>query len=170
MGARVAANLVIGSDGSTTLHGSSKALSPISDRQRFHQLRLEFGAILIGGNTARNEPYAKTPIPLIVLTNQPLSGAAALNPAAITWNMPLQDAIPKAISTYGDLLLESGPALLQEAITGGLLTELFLTISPMTGGENLISKDALLTGWDEVARDEVDGVLFLHYRLAPTPD
>ena len=84
--------------------------------------------------------------------------------------MPLQDAIPKAISTYGDLLLESGPALLQEAITGGLLTELFLTISPMTGGENLISKDALLTGWDEVARDEVDGVLFLHYRLAPTPD
>ena len=40
----------------------------------------------------------------------------------------------------------------------------------MTGGENPISKDALLTGWNEVARDEVDGVLFLHYRLAPTPD
>ena len=170
MGARVAANLVIGSDGSTTLHGSSKALSPASDRQRFHQLRLEFGAILIGGNTARNEPYAKTPIPLIVLTSQPLAGPAALNPEVITWNMPLQEAIPKAISSYGDLLLEAGPTLLQKAITGGLLTELFLTISPIEGGENPINQDALLTDWVEVARDEVDGVLFLHYRLAPTSD
>ena len=65
---RVLANLVLGSDGSTTLDGSSKALSSASDRKRFHELRTLASAILIGGNTARTEPYASTPVPLVVVT------------------------------------------------------------------------------------------------------
>jgi hypothetical protein len=69
MSNRVAANLVIGADGSTTRGGSSRGLSFEADRQRFHQLRGEFDVILVGGNTARSEPYSKTPIPLIVLTH-----------------------------------------------------------------------------------------------------
>ncbi len=165
--ARVAANLVIGLGGTTTLNGSSSGLSTPPDRQRFHKLRAEFGAILIGGNTARKEPYAKTPVPLIVLTHKPLSGPASLNPAALAWAMPLKSAISQATQMYGDLLIEAGPALIQEALTSGLLTDLHLTVSPIDGGENPISIKELLDSSEEISREEVDGTLFLHYRLAP---
>ena len=169
-GARVAANLVLGVGGTTTLKGSSSGLSTPADRLHFHELRKEFGAILIGGNTARNEPYAKTPVPLIILTHQPLSGPAAMNPSALAWSMPLESAISRASERYGDLLIEAGPTLIMEAIEGGLLTDLYLTLSPVTGGENPISLDSLLNSSQEMSRQEVDGTLFLHYRLAPTHD
>ena len=169
-GPRVAANLVVGAGGSTTLNGSSSGLSTPPDRLRFHKLRTEFGAILIGGNTARNEPYAKTPAPLIVLTHRPLSGPASLNPTALAWAMPLKSAISQATAMYGDLLIEAGPALIREAITSGLLTDLYLTLSPIDGGENPISLDELLQECEEISREEVDRTLFLHYRLAPNGD
>ena len=169
-GSRVAANLVMGVGGTTTRDGSSAGLSTPADRLRFHQLRREFDVILIGGNTARHEPYAKTPVPLIVLTHKPLSGPAALNPEALAWTMPLEGAIAEAKHRYGEVLVEAGPALITEAISRGLLTDLYLTLSPITGGENSISLDELLDLSEEVSRDEVDGTLFLHYRLAPTRD
>ena len=65
----VSANLIVGIDGSTTANGSSIGLSNDEDRQRFHQLRGESDLILIGGNTARREPYKRTPIPLYILTH-----------------------------------------------------------------------------------------------------
>jgi riboflavin biosynthesis pyrimidine reductase len=164
---RVAANLVLGVGGMTTLNGSSSGLSTPADRVRFHELRKEFGVILIGGNTARHEPYAKTPLPLIVLTRKTLSGAASLNPAALSWTMPLESAIHQASERYGDILMEAGPALLREAITSRLLTDLYLTLSPVIGGENPISIEELLGSSEEISRQEVDGTLFLHYRLAP---
>jgi len=63
------ANLIVGKDGSTTVAGSSTPLSTDEDRRRFHQLRTDADLILIGGNTARREPYKRTPIPLYILTH-----------------------------------------------------------------------------------------------------
>ncbi|NDI26033.1 MAG: pyrimidine reductase, partial [Actinobacteria bacterium] len=63
------ANLIVGKDGSTTLAGSSIGLSTDEDRRRFHELRSKNDLILIGGNTARREPYKRTPIPLYILTH-----------------------------------------------------------------------------------------------------
>lgn len=168
MAGRVAANLIIGQDGATTLGASSKALSFPADRQRFHQLRTEFQAILIGGNTARNEPYSKTPLPLIVLTRHPLPAKIAENPLAEAWAIDLTDAIPKALSRFGDLLIEAGPALFQAAIENGLLTELFITRSNALGGENLLDLPRLLEHWVEITDERVEGGHFLHYRLAPS--
>ena len=71
---------------------------------------------------------------------------------------------------YGDLIIEAGPALIREAITSGLLTDLYLTLSPIDGGENPISLDELLQECEEISREEVDRTLFLHYRLAPNGD
>ena len=58
------ANLIVGKDGSTTKSGSSIGLSTDEDRTRFKALRDKNHLILIGGNTARREPYKRTPIPL----------------------------------------------------------------------------------------------------------
>lgn len=168
MSTRVAANLVVGGDGSTTLNGSSRGLSFPADRQRFHALRGEFAALLIGGNTARNEPYAKTPLPLIVLTHGALPLAVANNPLAQAWNLSLKEAIPLATQTFGNLLLEAGPSLLRQGLAEGLITELFLTISEVLGGENRQDFSGFLGQMDEISREVRPGGLFLHYRLAPS--
>lgn len=173
MGYRVAANLVLGADGSTTLGGSSGALSFPADRVRFHQLRREFKAILIGGNTARHEPYTKTPLPLIVLSHQLHPFLLESNNFAVVWNLPLREAIARATLSYGDLLLEAGPALVSEAVADGLLTELYLSISPKTPAENQIDLATLTATATQTSKERIEltpGALFLHYRLAPSHD
>ena len=168
MSNRVAANLVIGADGSTTRDGSSRGLSFEADRQRFHQLRGEFDVILVGGNTARSEPYSKTPIPLIVLTHGALPQRLAGNPLAQAWEQSLDQALPRARETFGDVLIEAGPGLLQQGLEQGLIPELFLTISDTTGGENLIEISDFLNDMVELSRERLTGGLFLHYGLAPS--
>ena len=168
MANRVAANLVIGADGATTMGGSSSGLSAPADRARFHHLRGEFKVIMIGGNTARNEPYAKTPIPLIVLTHHPLRGSATANPLAVAWSTSLPDAVALALQNYGDLLIEAGPALVRSAISSQLLTEIFITLSTRVGGENAVDLMEFIQGGTEISREPFDGGLFLHYRLAPS--
>ena len=167
---RVAANLVLGSDGSTTLAGSSSGLSTSADRERFHKLRKSFDVILIGGNTASLEPYSSTPLPLIVLSSRPLSGEAAKNPQAILWNKPIREAISEASDAFGRVLIEAGPTLLREATATGLVSDLHLTISPISGGENQIDLQQLTTGFEELFREEIEGTLFLHYGLAPSQE
>lgn len=165
---RVAANLIVGADGSTTLGGSSRGLSFEADRQRFHQLRGEFEVILIGGNTARNEPYSRTPIPLIVLTHGGLPKNIAANPLAQAWGEPLTQALERAIESFGDVLIEAGPKLLREGLEQNLIHELFLTISDRSGGENPMDLQKLLLNMHELSSERLPGGLFLHYRLAPS--
>lgn len=168
MSKRVAANLVIGADGSTTRGGSSRGLSFEADRQRFHQLRGGFDVILIGGNTARNEPYSRTPIPLIVLTHGGLPKNMASNPLAQAWGESLEKALPRATRTFGDVLIEAGPSLVRQGLEQGLISELFLTISDAIGGENLLKLSDLLKDMVEISREEPDGGHFVLYRLAPS--
>ena len=93
----VLANLVLGSDGSTSLDGSSKSLSSTEDRRRFHELRTRASAILIGGNTARTEPYATTPVPLVVITRSGnIPESVRGNPKAQIWELDPVSAIEKA--------------------------------------------------------------------------
>jgi riboflavin biosynthesis pyrimidine reductase len=168
MAPRIAANLIVGADGSTTLNNSSRGLSFPADREKFHQLRREFAALLIGGNTARNEPYTTTPLPLIVLSRRGLPPRLSTNPHAMVWDLPLAEAIARAVDKYGDLLIEAGPELLKEALDLGLINELHLTISEVTGGENPIDIGALTRTAKVVGEVQVDQGQFLTYRLAPS--
>ena len=106
MAHRVAVNLIVGAKGETTWGGTSAGLSFAADRARFHQLRREFQAILIGGNTAHHEPYAKTPLPLIVLTHRPLPDQVAKNPVAQAWELPpSRKAIQGKIAQLPEMIL-----------------------------------------------------------------
>jgi len=62
------ASLVVGADGSTSKAGSSRGVGSSADRSVFLARRAEFDVIIIGGNTARNEPYTRTPVALVVLS------------------------------------------------------------------------------------------------------
>jgi riboflavin biosynthesis pyrimidine reductase len=145
----VSANLIVGIDGATTVNGSSIGLSNDEDRQRFHQLRGESDLILIGGNTARREPYKRTPIPLYILTHskvklQPKNQLA--KQFQLTPKQLLEEVGGKFESSSElpiKLLVEAGPKLLLEMISQSLVDYLYLTVSLNKKGENKVDIDEL---------------------------
>jgi riboflavin biosynthesis pyrimidine reductase len=72
----IIATLVVGSDGSTAKDGSSRGVTSTLDRARFLERRRHVDAILIGGNTARTEPYRKTPVPVVVISTSMINALA----------------------------------------------------------------------------------------------
>ena len=160
---RVLANLVLGSDGSTTLGGSSKALSTATDRKRFHELRAQASAILIGGNTARTEPYATTPVPLAVITRTgDIPDSVRGNPKAQIWELDPISAIKKAGEEFGgNILVEGGINLIQELLIANQIDELYLTLSNKSGGENVNDLSALTRDFTVESSEKIDGETFL---------
>ena len=160
---RVLANLVLGSDGSTTLDGSSKALSSATDRKRFHELRAQASAILIGGNTARSEPYSTTPVPLAVITRSgDIPESVRGNPKAQIWELDPISAIKKAGEEFGgNILVEGGINLVQELLIANQIDELYLTLSKKSGGENVYDLSALTRDFTVESSEKIDGETFL---------
>ena len=164
------ANLIVGADGSTTLAGSSIGLSTEEDRRRFHELRSKNDLILIGGNTARREPYKRTPIPLYILTHtkvrlQPknqLVKQFALTPAAMIEE--IKSSFNPEQSATINLLVEAGPALLKQMVVAGLIDNLYLTINLEKTGENLISITDLTNGFELISRENITPCDFLYYK------
>jgi riboflavin biosynthesis pyrimidine reductase len=165
---RIVANLVIGADGATVLEGSSKALSSQADRSRFHALRKGASTILIGGNTARNEPYAKTPVPLVIVTaSNQIPKEVRNNPLAHIWNISPLEAILRIgdeSEVFGsEILVEGGVQLLQELLDGDVIDELFVTQTQQPGGSKQISLKTLTAGFAEKSCEEILGDKFWHF-------
>lgn len=164
------ANLIVGADGSTTLANSSMGLSTDEDRRRFHELRSKNDLILIGGNTARREPYKRTPIPLYILTHtkvrlQPKNQLAkqfALNPAEMI--NELKSSFNSEQSGPINLLVEAGPALLKQMIDEGLIDNLYLTINQEKTGDNQIVLTQLTKGFELIKRENIPPCDFLFYK------
>jgi riboflavin biosynthesis pyrimidine reductase len=134
------ANLVIGSNGMSTLAGSSRGLSSPADRARFHQLRQAAEAILIGGSTYRNEPYFKCPIPLYISTR----GVEKQIGKAKFLSLSPVELISKANEDgYSKLLVEGGASFLSDLIKEALIDEFYLTRSSKSGDGNFFSETDL---------------------------
>jgi len=166
---RVLANLIIGLDGSTTLNHRSAGLSFPQDRLRFHALRKESDVIVIGGNSARNEPYSTTPVPLIVLSHaDQLPNELIANTQVTLWNKDIVGAVNDAKKNYANILIEAGPSLLRQALEARLVDELHICISNTSGGESQISLKDFSAGYSQIKREEVEGGAFITYIPAPT--
>jgi riboflavin biosynthesis pyrimidine reductase len=159
----VLANLVLGSDGSTSLDGSSKSLSSAEDRKRFHELRAQASVILIGGNTARSEPYAQTPVPLVVISRSgEIPDSVRANPKTHVWELDPISAVEKAREEFGgSLLVEGGIRLVQELLLANQIDELYLTLSKVSGGENVYDLSALTREFTVESSEKIDGETFL---------
>ena len=156
------ASLVVGADGSTTKAGSSGGVSSKADRSVFLARRQEFDLILIGGNTARTEPYSTTPIPVVILSRSDIH-AIAHNPKAHVWNTSPSDALVRARVEFGPrILVEGGPSLMSELLEAGLIDDFFLTVTQVQGGENAFDWQEMLNHFTSVEKSEVDGTLFFH--------
>jgi riboflavin biosynthesis pyrimidine reductase len=163
------ANLVVGKDGSTTLAGSSTGLSTDEDRRRFHELRSKNDLILIGGNTARREPYKRTPIPLYILTHTKVR-LQPKNQLAKQFTLSPSELINQLKSSFNpdqsapiNLLVEAGAVLVQQMIAEGLIDHLYLTVNLEKTGDNSISITELTKSFELISRENIAPCEFLHY-------
>jgi len=165
------ANLIVGNDGSTTANNSSIGLSTDEDRLRFKQLRSKSDLILIGGNTARREPYKRTLIPLYILTHakvrlQPKNQLAKQFSMSITELFSeISKNFPPTDSTSPiNLLVEAGPILLKQIIDLSLIDHLYLTKNTEKNGENQISVEELIAPFKLLSSEKVGTCEFMHYQ------
>jgi len=165
------ANLIVGNDGSTTANYSSIGLSTDEDRLRFKQLRSKSDLILIGGNTARREPYKRTLIPLYILTHakvrlQPKNQLAKQFSMSITELFSeISKNFPPTDSTSPiNLLVEAGPILLKQIIDLSLIDHLYLTKNTEKNGENKISTEELIAPFKLLSSEKVGTCEFMHYQ------
>ena len=159
----IAANLVIGVDGSTSFNGKSAKLSSDEDRRRFHEIRKGADVIIIGGNTARVEPYADTPIPLVVISRSKSIHEISNNSKAEILNMDPKAALKESVAKYGEnVLIEGGPNLLMELLP--LIEELNITITDRSGDGQIMSFDGLTRDFIMESMDKVQGEIFYKFK------
>jgi riboflavin biosynthesis pyrimidine reductase len=153
----VIATLVVGADGSTTKDGSSQGVTSGADRAHFLEHRRLADCILIGGNTARTEPYARTPVPVVVISRNLIKSLAS-NPLAHCWNLSPVAGLNKAIEIFGPRIhVEAGASIISELIAAGRIDQLELSITSVTGGELKVDIDALLGAFTTREERVIDG-------------
>ncbi len=159
------ANFVVGADGATTHQGNSRALSSHLDRRRFHSIRESFDQILIGGQTARSEPYGKTPKPLVVVTRQPTNiGSAARNPLVKISALSPTETLSQLTSDSDEkILVEGGASFLRELIAADLVDGLFITQTNLDGDGEAIDLESLTQNFEISQIEDSDGESFYTY-------
>ncbi|CAB4637523.1 unannotated protein [freshwater metagenome] len=154
------ATLVVGQDGSATKNASSANITSKADRTIFLDRRRAVDVIIIGGNTARNEPYKRTPAPLIVCSRG-TTNPVAENPIAQLWNCSPSEAVDKARKLFGErILIEGGPKMITDLVNSGKIDQLELSLTQVTGGENIIDWRLLLTKFKNVEMKQIDDTYF----------
>ena len=165
----VTANLIVGKDGSTSISGSSTPLSTQEDRERFQALRLKNDLILIGGNTARREPYKRTPIPLYILTHTKVR-LQPKNQLAKQFSLSAKEMIAEIGNKFEsgkegiNLLVEAGPSLLTQMISDSLIDLFYLTVNLELTGDNQISISDLTRSFELVENEIVGSCEFRIYK------
>lgn len=156
----VVATLVVGSDGSTSKESRSAGISSPEDRKAFLQRRREVDVIIVGGNTARHEPYNRTPVPLVVISRSlvnPVQG----NHLALFWNCSPVKAVEKAKKIFGEkILIEGGVSMINELISHKLIDQLELSVTSASGGEDKVDIDELLAHFSQVSKRIDAGTIF----------
>lgn len=156
----VIASLVLGADGSSTVLGTSDKVTTPIDRQRFLTRRRLSDVILVGGNTARNERYQRTPVPLVVLSHTRPS-VLDLNPKAHWWSLSPAEAIARARWEFGSTIsIEGGISFICELLDAQLISQLELSITSHVGGESKVDYLELLAHFEKIETEEIEATIF----------
>lgn len=153
----VIATLVVGADGSTSRNGNSAGVTSEIDRTKFLQRRRLANCIIIGGNTARTEPYHRTPVPVVVISRA-LINPLADNRLVHCWNLSATKALDKAIDMFGPRIhIEAGISIINELLRAGRIDELELSITEASGGEDKININELLSHFASKSEEVHEG-------------
>jgi len=153
----VTATIVAGIDGSTCISGSSTQVTSTADRSIFLERRRKADCIIIGGNTARNEPYVKTPVPLIVISRKEHPNL----PAAHVWNIDPCEAISKARQEFGEnILIEGGATFITYLLEHKAVEILELSITNACGGTDIFDFQKFLQQAEGVDKTVITDTTF----------
>lgn len=153
----IVATIVVGVDGSSTINGSSTEVTSAADRATFLQRRRLVDCIIIGGNTARNEPYSKTPVPLVVVSKQEHPQL----PAAHVWDLDPMDALTRARQEYGEnILIEGGASFISYLLEQNQVDVLELSVTHTTGGADIFDYKKFLSLAHSVNKKVVSDTTF----------
>jgi len=156
----IVATLVVGSDGSTSKESRSAGVSSPADRKVFLQRRREVDCIIIGGNTARHEPYNRTPVPLVVISRSLLNPVQG-NHLALLWNCSPVQAVEKARTQFGEkILIEGGISMINDLVENKIIDRLELSVTQAVGGDDQIDWKALIAQFPHCTSQEIDGTVF----------
>lgn len=165
---RVLANMVVGSNGATSLLGDSKRLSPPEDRQRFHEIRKLATAIVIGGATYRCDHYSRSPVPIVVATrdSELLKGRNSSDSSlAIFFNAPPEQVVSMALEKFGDpVLIEGGVSFINPLLDRKVIDCLYLTRSPIAGDNNYLDFSTLQNNYNLVNSTNINDVIFEEWK------
>jgi riboflavin biosynthesis pyrimidine reductase len=154
------ATLVVGRDGSTTKDATSRNISSSADRTTFLNRRRQVDVIIIGGNTARNEPYSRTPVPLIICSRSSINPVVE-NENSELWNCSPGEAIDKARKVFGEnILIEGGVRMIVELVENQKIDQLELSVTEVIGGENILDWQLLLSNFKHVEMQQIEDTQF----------
>ena len=154
------ATLVVGRDGSTTKDATSRNISSSADRATFLNRRRQVDVIIIGGNTARNEPYSRTPVPLIICSRSSINPVAE-NENSQIWNCSPDEAIDKARKVFGEnILIEGGSRMIVELVENQKIDQLELSVTEVIGAENILDWQLLLSKFKHVEMQQIEDTQF----------
>jgi riboflavin biosynthesis pyrimidine reductase len=157
----VYATLVIGSDGSTSKNGTSREIASGADRSEFLARRREVDFILIGGQTARCEPYHRTPVPVVVASRSMINSLAD-NRNAYWWNCTPLEALERGMKKFGDnVLVEAGASIIFELIQARALDGIYLSVTPQSGGVEKIDYRQLIENFSEISMRNFEDTKFI---------
>jgi dihydrofolate reductase len=152
------ANILLARNLATSLGGSSRELSPKSDRIRFHQIRTLAKAILIGGQSYRNEPYSKLSLPLYISSRTLNEGAAGNK---FIFNQDPAWLINRALLEQGyPVLIEGGVNFISNLIAESLIDLLYITRVNQDGDGHFFDESDLLKNYERRSTEIIDGVSF----------
>jgi len=152
------ANILLARNLATSLGGSSRELSPKSDRIRFHQIRTLAKAILIGGQSYGNEPYSKLSLPLYI-SSRTLNEGAADN--KFIFNQDPAWLINRALLEQGyPVLIEGGVNFISSLIAESQIDLLYITRVNQDGDGHFFDESQLLENYQRQSIEVIDGASF----------
>lgn len=157
------ANILLARNLATSLGGSSRELSPKSDRIRFHQIRTLAKAILIGGQSYRNEPYSKLSLPLYISSRTLNEGAVGNK---FIFNQDPARLINRALLEQGyPVLIEGGVNFISSLIAESLIDLLYITRVKQDGDGHFFDESNLLKNYERHSIEVIDGASFESWRV-----
>lgn len=157
----VTVTLVTGSDGSTSKGGTSAGVSSSADRTAFLARRRAADCILVGGNTARSEPYQRTPVPVVVISRS-LINPLANNRLAHCWNLSPEKALDRAIQTFGpNVHIEAGANIIHALLEAGRVDALELSITEVVDGDDRVDVERILNFFSQKSEKMLEGTRFI---------